>query len=70
MTIATRDPAALILSLMSDGRERTLNDISMRIRIPVDAIRDTMRTMVRNGYLQSEQLPRQGVITIYWKPQA
>jgi DNA-binding IclR family transcriptional regulator len=64
------DPAALILGLMDDGRERTSNDISLRIRVPVDAIQNTLRTMVRMGYLQSEQLPRQGVVTIYRKPQA
>ena len=64
------DTQAAIIALMADGRERTSNDISLRIRVPVDAIQNTLRTMVRRGYLQSEQLPRQGVVTIYRKPQA
>ena len=70
MNMQPRDPAALILSLMADGRERTATDISLRIRIPVDAIQLTLRNMVRTGYLNSEHIARQGVTTIYRKPRA
>ena len=71
MNMQPRDPAALILSLMADGRERTATDISLRIRIPVAAIQPTLTTMAKLGYLQSEKTRQQkGQISIYRKPQA
>ena len=69
MNLTPRDPAALILGLMADGRERTANDISVRIRVPVDTIKPILREMARLNYLTSEAIARQGTTVIYRKPQ-
>lgn len=65
----TTDPAALILSLMADGRERTATDISNRIRVPVASIQQTLTTMATKGYLASEYLNKGGT-AVYRKATA
>lgn len=61
--------ADAIMKLMSDGRERTVNDIRLRIKRTEDETRLCLTHLIKLGWLTSTKVPlgTQSIMT-YQKP--
>ena len=56
-----------IASLMADGRERTVNDVALRLRISTDMARHYLARLVRDGRLVSRRHMSAGVDLTIWR---
>lgn len=66
----THDPAERIIDLMSDGRERTFNDIAVKLKMSPDLVRDHVMALSRHGKgkrLQSTKVTDQGHSISIWR---
>jgi predicted ArsR family transcriptional regulator len=49
ITGGSTDPAERILTLMADGRERTIDDIAVKLKLHSDVVRSLLTQLSRHG---------------------
>jgi hypothetical protein len=64
------DPAERIVNLMADGRERTTNDIAVKLAIPPDALRPYLIALSKHGKrkkIGAKQITSEGKAISIWR---
>ena len=70
LTGKSTDPAERILTLMADNRERTIDDIAVKLKLPRSLVRDIVMAMSRHGKsrkLQATNLRDHGEAISIWR---
>jgi predicted ArsR family transcriptional regulator len=70
ITGASTDTAERILTLMADNRERTIDDIAVKLKLPRGLVRDCVMALSRHGKskkLQATNLRDHGEAISIWR---